>query len=89
MRPYQLDPLFAGVGALPGIGPKTVPLYDKLLGDAGHGARLVDLLFHLPTGTIDRQLAPSINQTPIGQPLVVKVRVARHQPPPPGRPPLR
>ena len=39
MRPYQLDPLFAGVGALPGIGPKTVPLYDKLLGDAGHGAR--------------------------------------------------
>ncbi|MBU3731594.1 MAG: ATP-dependent DNA helicase RecG [Beijerinckiaceae bacterium] len=85
MRPYQLDPLFAGVGALPGIGPKTVPLYDRLLGDAGHGARLIDLLFHLPTGAIDRRLAPTINQSEIGQPLVVKARVARHQPPPPGR----
>lgn len=85
MRPYQLDPLFAGVGALPGIGPKTVPLYDKLLGDHGHGARLLDLLFHLPTGAIDRRLAPTIAQTEIGQPLVVKARVEQHRPPPPGR----
>ena len=85
MRPYQLDPLFAGVGALPGIGPKTVPLYDKLLGDHGHGARLIDLLFHLPTGAIDRRLAPSIAQTDIDQPLVVKARVEQHRPPPPGR----
>jgi ATP-dependent DNA helicase RecG len=85
MRPYQLDPLFAGVGALPGIGPKTVPLYDKLLGDHGHGARLIDLLFHLPTGAIDRRLAPTIAQTEIDKPLVVKVRVEQHRPPPPGR----
>ena len=85
MRPYQLDPLFAGVGALPGIGPKTVPLYDKLLGDHGHGARLIDLLFHLPTGAIDRRLAPSVAQTEVSQPLVVKVRVEQHRPPPPGR----
>lgn len=85
MRPYQLDPLFAGVSALPGIGPKTVPLYDKLLGDHGHGARLIDLLFHLPTGAIDRRLAPTIAQTEIDSPLVVKVRVEQHRPPPPGR----
>ena len=53
MRPYQLDPLFAGVGALPGIGPKTVPLYDKLLGDAGltceaEGRDVIEMLADLP-----------------------------------------
>ena len=85
MRPYHLDPLFAGVGALPGIGPKTIPLYDKLLGDHGHGARLIDLLFHLPHSAIDRRLAPSIARAEIDQPLTVRALVKAHRPPPQAR----
>lgn len=82
MRPYQLDPLFAGVGSLPGIGPKSVPLYDRLLGEHGRGARLIDLLFHLPHQAIDRRLAPSVARAEIGQPLTLHVRVKAHRPPP-------
>src|SRR5215211_5894027 len=48
LRPSLLDPLFAPVTALPGIGPKVAPLLDRLLGEADRPARVVDLLLHLP-----------------------------------------
>ena len=38
--------------ALPGVGPKIAPLLDRLLGEPGKPARVLDLLFHLPTGGI-------------------------------------
>ena len=55
MRPSILDPLFAPATSLPGVGPKVGKLLDTLLGKGDGGARVVDLLFHLPTGTIDRR----------------------------------
>jgi len=49
LRPSVLDPLFAPASALPGVGPKIAPLLDRLLGETGRPARVIDLLFHLPT----------------------------------------
>ena len=57
MRPSLLDPLFAALTTLPGVGPKLEKLYRRLFGRDDTPARVIDLLFHLPTGTIDRRVA--------------------------------
>ncbi len=79
MRPALLDPLFSLVARLTGVGPKTAPLFDRLTDHAG--ARLIDLLFHLPSGTIDRRLVPDLASAPIGQPTTVRVRIEDHRAP--------
>jgi ATP-dependent DNA helicase RecG len=85
LRPSRLDPLFAPATSLPGVGPKIAPLLDRLLGEAGRPARVVDLLFHLPHGGISRDLKGSIAEAPIGEPVTLAVTVAAHRPGPPGR----
>jgi ATP-dependent DNA helicase RecG len=85
LRPSILDPLFAPATTLPGVGPKIAPLLDRLLGESGRFARVVDLLFHLPTGGISRDLKGSIAQAPIGESVTLSVTVAGHRPSPPGR----
>jgi ATP-dependent DNA helicase RecG len=81
MRPDILAPLFGRVAALPGVGPKTAPLFDRLLARPGQEARLVDLLFHLPTNIIDRSQRPSIAEAPMDTMVVIKARVADHRRP--------
>ncbi|WP_294329385.1 ATP-dependent DNA helicase RecG [uncultured Sphingomonas sp.] len=49
MRPELLNPLFAEVTALKGIGPALAKPMEKL-----GLARVVDIAFHLPTGFVDR-----------------------------------
>jgi ATP-dependent DNA helicase RecG len=85
LRPSLLDPLFAPAAALPGVGPKIAPLLDRLLGEPGRPARVLDLLLHAPTGGISRELKGSIADAPLGQPVTVSVTVATHRPAPPGR----
>jgi ATP-dependent DNA helicase RecG len=85
LRPSILDPLFASAGTLPGVGPKIAPLLDRLVGEPGRPARVVDLLFHLPHGGISRELRGSIADAPVGEPVTLAVTVAAHRPPPPGR----
>jgi ATP-dependent DNA helicase RecG len=85
LRPSLLDPLFAPATSLPGVGPKLAPLLDRLIGEPGRPARIVDLLFHLPTGGIDRELKGSIAEAPIGDPVTISGVVAAHYPSPPGR----
>ena len=77
-----LDPLFAPAAALPGVGPKIAPLLDRLLGEPGRPARVLDLLFHLPNGGIARDLKGSIAEAPIGEPVTLAGHVAAHRPPP-------
>ena len=48
MRPPLLNPLFAPVTSLPGVGPKQDKLLRYLLG-RDDTPRLVDLLMHLPS----------------------------------------
>ena len=45
MRPGILNPLFTEVEALKGVGPQVAKLLKKL-----GISRVVDLLYHLPTG---------------------------------------
>ncbi|KAF0231154.1 MAG: ATP-dependent DNA helicase [Beijerinckiaceae bacterium] len=85
MRPTDLDPYFAPVARLPGIGPKLSPLFDTLTGRAPEPARIVDLLFHLPIDLVDRSLAPSIRAAPTEGIVTLKVTVEAHRPAPPGR----
>jgi ATP-dependent DNA helicase RecG len=84
MRPLVLNPLFASVTSLPGIGPKLERLYARLLNR--ETPRVVDLLFHLPSGAIDRRARPKLCAVAPGQIVTVAVTVERHRPPPPNRP---
>jgi ATP-dependent DNA helicase RecG len=81
MRPNILDPLFGRAAALPGVGPKTAKLFDRLLAGPGRETRLVDLLFHLPINLVDRSLRPTIAEAPYDKIVVLKVRVAEHRKP--------
>jgi ATP-dependent DNA helicase RecG len=83
MRPPVLNPLFASLTSLPGIGPKLETLYAKLLDR--EMPRVVDLLFHLPAGAIDRRARPKLNEVQPGQVVTVAVTVEDHRPPPPHR----
>jgi ATP-dependent DNA helicase RecG len=50
MRPELLNPLFAEIAALKGVGSALQKPFSRL-----GISRIVDLLFHLPTGVIDRR----------------------------------
>src|SRR5229473_5347123 len=79
MRSALLDRLFAPVTALPGIGPQLGRLIERAAGPL-----VVDLLWHLPVGLIDRRAAPplgALNPRDWPSPVVtVKIRVERHEP---------
>src|SRR6201997_5771433 len=82
MRPALLNPLFAPVTSLPGVGPKQDKLLRSLLG-RDETPRLVDLLMHLPSQVIDRRARPKIRDAAVGTVVTLEVTVDRHRPPPP------
>jgi ATP-dependent DNA helicase RecG len=82
MRPALLNPLFAPVTSLPGVGPKQDKLLRYLLG-RDEIPRLVDLLMHLPSQVIDRRARPKIRDASPGTMVTLEVTVDRHRPPPP------
>jgi ATP-dependent DNA helicase RecG len=83
MRPPVLNPLFASLTSLSGVGPKLDKLYARLLDrDA---PRVVDLLFHLPSGAIDRRARPKLRDAQPGQVVTVAVTIDKHRPSPPHR----
>ena len=75
VRPAILDSLFAPVTALPGIGPQLARLFERLAGPL-----VVDLLWHLPAGIVDRRAAPPIRDLEADQIVTVQVRVEAHKP---------
>ena len=77
MRPVLLNPLFAPVTSLSGVGPKQDKLFRYLL-DRSETPRLVDLLLHLPSKVIDRRTRPLVaeGQTAIaGETVIADLRV--------------
>ena len=87
MRPDILNPLFAPVTRLPGIGPKLGEVLRRLLvGSEGPEARVVDLLFHLPVGVIDRSRQEDVVGAAEGAVVTLKVHVDRHAAAPRGNP---
>ncbi len=85
MRPPLLNPLFAALTSLPGVGPKQEQLYRRLLGREDAPPRILDLLLHLPTGAIDRRARPKLRDVAPGTIVTVAVTVDRHRPSPPHR----
>jgi ATP-dependent DNA helicase RecG len=84
MRPNALNPLFAAITALPGLGPKLEKLFRRLLGREDV-PRIIDLLFHMPTGAIDRRARPKLHDVVPDTVVTVAVTVDRHRPAPPHR----
>jgi ATP-dependent DNA helicase RecG len=86
MRPPVLNPLFASLSALPGVGQKLEKLFQRLLGRDDEPPRIIDLVFHLPTGFVDRRDQPKLGAVRPDTVVTVAVTVDRHRPPPPNRP---
>ena len=76
MRPDILNPLFAPVNILPGVGPRIAKAIEHCAGPL-----VVDLLWHLPSGLIDRRFSPTIAAAPAGVIVTLKVRVDSHHKP--------
>ena len=81
MRPEVLNPLFAPVTSLSGVGPKQDKLFRYLLGRE-ETPRLIDLLLHLPASVIDRRARPKIRDAVPGTVVTLEVTVDRHRPSP-------
>ncbi|MBK8907766.1 MAG: ATP-dependent DNA helicase RecG [Rhodospirillales bacterium] len=84
MRPEVLYPLFAEARALPGVGPRVAKLIERLAGQ-----RVVDLLWHLPAGIVDRRYRPAVAAARAGAVATVTVLVRAHQPPSSSRYPYK
>jgi ATP-dependent DNA helicase RecG len=73
MRPAILFPLFADTATLSGVGPKLAQLIGKAA-----GTRIVDLLFHLPSGVIDRSWRPVLIDADEGRVATFTLNVLDH-----------
>jgi ATP-dependent DNA helicase RecG len=84
VRPAILFPLFAALDKLPGLGPRLSKLAERLC-----GPHVVDLLWHRPTGIVDRRASPSLALAENGTIVTLKLKVERHQKPGHQRQPYR
>jgi ATP-dependent DNA helicase RecG len=84
MRPDILNPLFAEVEALKGVGAAL----SKPLGRLGL-SRIVDILFHLPTGFVDRHRVDALDMKDVGRVISIVVTPVDYKQGYSGRGPLR
>src|SRR3546814_13304540 len=68
MRPEILNPLFAALTDLKGVGPQLAKPLTRLGLE-----RVIDVLFHLPTGLISRVPVDRLDQAQAGQTIIVDV----------------
>lgn len=73
MRPSILNPLFAPTDTLSGVGKRFGALIKNLCGE-----RVADLLWHLPSGFIDRRCSLPLRAAQNGMLWTGKVRVVEH-----------
>jgi ATP-dependent DNA helicase RecG len=79
MRPEILNPLFASVDTLKGVGKRRADLLQKLLNSPEtEGARILDVLFHLPWQVVDRRLQANIADAEIGGTATLEITVGAH-----------
>ena len=76
MRPEILFPLFKPVTSIPRVGIRIAAAMEKAV-----GPRVVDLLWHLPTGIIDRRYAPKVAEAEPGAVATITVHVDKHRKP--------
>ena len=75
-RPEILFPLFADLTGLPGVGPKTAKLFERL-----EISRRLDLVLSLPTGLEDRRLRDTLLGAMSGDVVTVQGTVVQHHVP--------
>lgn len=75
-RPFDLDPLFRAITALPGVGPRNGKLIEKLIS----GPKVFDLLCHAPVDFIDRRFSCPISDCPNGKVVTLEVHIDKHIP---------
>ncbi|MFL6752856.1 MAG: ATP-dependent DNA helicase RecG [Sphingomicrobium sp.] len=68
MRPDILNPMFAEVEVLKGVGPQFAKLLKRL-----DLTRVVDVLYHLPTGAIDRVRASAASAALLGRHVILEL----------------
>ena len=69
MRPDVLNPLFAEAEVLKGVGPQIAKLLKRL-----GLTRVVDLVYHLPTGAIERVRAPHASANLLGRNVILDLK---------------
>ena len=84
MRPDVLNPLFAEVETLPGVGPQVAKLLKRL-----GITRAVDVLYHLPTGVIERVRAEAASPNLLGCNVILDLKPFQTREPRSGRGPMR
>ncbi|HEU5284970.1 MAG TPA: ATP-dependent DNA helicase RecG [Sphingomicrobium sp.] len=68
MRPEILNPLFAEAEVLKGVGPGLAKALKRI-----GLTRVIDLIYHLPSGTIERVWARAIGHELVGRIVIVEV----------------
>src|SRR6476469_9899063 len=84
MRPEILNSLFTEVEALKGVGPQVAKLLKRL-----DLTRLVDLIYHLPTGAIERVRAPAASAELLGKNVILDLKPFQVRENRSGRGPMR
>jgi ATP-dependent DNA helicase RecG len=84
MRPDVLNPLFAEVETLPGVGPQVAKQLKRL-----DLTRIIDLLYHLPTGMIERLKVAAADASLIGRNVILELKPFQTREPRSGRGPMR
>lgn len=85
MRPEILYPLFASVTNLNGVGDKAHKFLSNLLGCD----KIASLLWHLPSGIVDRTYSPKLSEAVAGRICTLKVHIVEHIAPKTNRQPYR
>ena len=75
-RPEILFPLFSDLTGLPGVGPKTAKLFERL-----EITKRLDLVLSIPTGLDDRRLRDTLQGVVSGEVVTVRGVVIQHHPP--------
>jgi len=76
MRPSMLNPLFAPLTSLRGVGPRMAALYKRLCGE-----HVVDVLWHVPSGVVDRRYGPKLKYADKDRIATLRLTIAEHAPP--------
>src|SRR4029079_19338806 len=84
MRPDVLNPLFAAVEGLKGVGPQVAKTLKRL-----DLTRVVDVLYHLPTGAIERIQAPAASAALLGRNVILELTPFEMRESRSGRGPMR
>src|SRR6185369_2613521 len=69
MRPDILNPLFTEVEAMKGVGPQIARLLKRL-----DLTLIIDLIYHLPTGAIERVRAPHATADLLGRNVILDLK---------------